>query len=66
MRRISTKRKRELYSVTSLLFHLAVIIILLVSLGADADDNKVAVNKKGNSHKESTAKLVNFFASTYP
>jgi len=39
MRRISTKQKKELYSLSSLLFHLLVFIILLVSLGTDPKEN---------------------------
>jgi len=66
MRRISTKRKRELYSLSSLLFHLAVFIILLISLGSDAEENKTAQNKKVNPEKESNTRFVNFFASAYP
>jgi hypothetical protein len=65
MRRISTKKKRELYSLSSLLFHLTVFILLLISLGSDAEENKMAQNKKVNAQKPTT-KLVNFFASAYP
>ena len=39
MRRISTKRKKELYSISSLLFHLLVFIVLLISLGTDTHEN---------------------------
>jgi hypothetical protein len=35
MRRISTKRKKEIYSLSSLLLHLIIFIGLLISLGTD-------------------------------
>jgi hypothetical protein len=42
-----------------------VFILLLISLGSDAEENKMAQNKKVNAQKPTT-KLVNFFASAYP
>jgi len=52
MRRIITKRKKELYSISSLLFHLLIFIVLLISLGTDpnenlpVNDNNTIVKKK--------------------
>jgi len=50
MRRISTKQKKKLYSISSLLFHLLVFIVLLVSLGTDSNEKT-----SGNSGKENSA-----------
>jgi hypothetical protein len=39
MWRISTKRKKEIYNLSSLLLHLIVFIGLLISLGTDEKEN---------------------------
>lgn len=68
MRRFSAKQKKELYSLSSLLFHLLVFIILLISLGTDADEKKSiqAKTDKVNSEKETPTSLERFFASAHP
>ena len=66
MRRFSTKRKKELYSLSSLLFHLVAFIILLISLGTDADEKAQASAGKVNNSKNTTYSLNRFFASANP
>jgi hypothetical protein len=56
MRRISTKRKKEIYSLSSLLLHLIIFIGLLISLGIDEkdkpQDKKVAPKNEVDSPLE--------------
>ena len=66
MRRFSTKRKKELYSLSSLLLHLAAFILLLISLGTDADEKAQANAGKANNSKEASHSLNRFFASATP
>ncbi|MGV3589581.1 MAG: hypothetical protein ACO1OF_21420 [Adhaeribacter sp.] len=66
MRRFSAKQKKELYSLSSLLFHLLVFIILLISLGTDADDKKQANARRPQMPKETETALERFFASAHP
>ncbi len=66
MRRFSAKQKKELYSLSSLLFHLLVFIILLISLGTDSDDKAQASTGKQNAAKQTGSSLERFFASAQP
>jgi len=66
MRRISTKRKKDLYSLYSLLFHLAVFIMLLISLGVDPQEKDQRADKKASLSKETQIRLKSFFASAQP
>jgi hypothetical protein len=45
MRRISTKRKKEIYNLSSLLLHLIIFIGLLISLGT-TDEKETPQGKK--------------------
>ncbi|GEO03787.1 hypothetical protein AAE02nite_14510 [Adhaeribacter aerolatus] len=65
MRRFSAKQKKELYSLTSLLFHLLVFIVLLISLGTDADDEVRVSTRKVNTPKEAPSAMGRFFASAH-
>ena len=53
MRRISTKQKKQLYSLSSLIFHLLVFIVLLISLGTDS--NETISGKDNSAVKDNTA-----------
>lgn len=66
MRRFSAKQKKELYRLSSLLFHLLVFIILIISLGTDADDKTQVSANKAETHKESAYSIQRFFASAHP
>ena len=66
MRRFSTKRKKELYNLSSLLFHLVAFIMLLISLGTDPDDKAQANAGKVNTTKDTAHSLNRFFASANP
>ena len=66
MRRFSAKRKKELYSLSSLIFHVVAFIILLVSLGTDGDEKVQKTAGKVNTQKESESPLNRFFASAHP
>jgi len=66
MRRFSAKQKKELYSLSSLLFHLLVFIILLISLGTDPDNKKEANGRNPQLSKETETALERFFASAHP
>jgi hypothetical protein len=63
MRRITTKRKKELYSLSSLLLHLIIFICLLLSLGTDAEDPNPVKTKNADIKKEEVSPLKGFFAS---
>ena len=58
MRRISAKQKKKLYSFSSLLFHLLVFVMLLISLGTDADES--------NAIKNNTALMEDKKEEVYP
>ena len=61
MRRFSTKQKRELYSLSSLLFHIIIFIVLLISLGTDADDKVQVSARKVNPSKETQSSFERYF-----
>jgi hypothetical protein len=62
MRRISTKRKKEIYNLSSLLLHLIVFIGLLISLGTDEKEN--AQDKKAQpENNEVGSPLEGLFAN---
>ena len=63
MRRISTKRKKEIYNLSSLLLHLIVFISLLISLGTDPDDKVQGQEKKHPSQHEADSHLEGLFAN---
>ena len=65
MRRFSTKQKRELYSLSSLLFHLLIFIVLLISLGTDADDNVKVSARKVKAPKEAETPIARFFVNVH-
>lgn len=54
MRRISTKQKKELYSLSSLLFHLIIFIGLLLSLEAGSDATNSDKTENAKTKEEST------------
>ncbi|WP_157433401.1 hypothetical protein [Adhaeribacter aquaticus] len=63
MRRISAKRRKDLYSLSSLLFHLLVFIVLLISLGTDSNDDNTAKNKAESAKQDGTKPSGTFFVS---
>ena len=63
MRRISTKRKKEIYNLSSLLLHLIVFISLLISLGTDSDEKVQGQEKKHPSQHEADSPLEGLFAN---
>jgi hypothetical protein len=63
MRRISTKRKKELYNLSSLLLHLIVFIGLLLSLGTDSDKKDPGQDRNLAPKNEKTAPLEGLFAN---
>jgi hypothetical protein len=63
MRRISTKRKKEIYNLSSLLLHLIVFISLLISLGIDSDEKVQGQDKKQPVKNEAASPLEGLFAN---
>jgi hypothetical protein len=61
MRRISTKRKKAIYNISSLLLHLIVFIGLLISLGID--EKETPRSKKNQPNKEAASPLEGLFAN---
>lgn len=51
MKKLSARQKKELYSLSSLLFHIIVFICLLFTLNYNAEEKKV--EKKGNIYVSS-------------
>jgi hypothetical protein len=62
MRRISTKRKKEIYNLSSLLLHLIVFIGLLISLGT-TDEKENPQGKKEQPKNEVASPLEGLFAN---
>ena len=63
MRRISTKQKKELYSLSSLLIHLLIFIGLLISLGTDSNEQAPGKNKNADLKEDNAAPFAGLFAS---
>ena len=63
MRRISTKEKKKLYSLSSLLFHLLVFIGLLIWLRTSPDENIKAKANTTLAEKEPATSFKAFFTS---
>jgi hypothetical protein len=61
MRRISPKRKKEIYNLSSLLLHLIVFIGLLISLGTDEKENPEPKNAQPKN--EAASPLEGLFAN---
>lgn len=61
MRRISTKRKKEIYNLSSLLLHLIVFIGLLLSLGTD--EKETPQGKQAKPAQEAASPLEGLFAN---
>jgi hypothetical protein len=61
MRRISTKRKKEIYNLSSLLLHLIIFIGLLISLGVD--EKEKPQGKKTAPKNEVDSPLEGYFAN---
>jgi hypothetical protein len=61
MRRISTKRKKQIYNLSSLLLHLIVFVGLLLSLGTDEKEHPQT--KKPQPKNEAGAPLEGLFAN---
>jgi hypothetical protein len=60
MRRLSTKRKKEIYNLSSLLLHLIVFIGLLLSLGTE--EKKAPQGKQSPPVQEAASPLEGLFA----
>ncbi|MGV3504977.1 MAG: hypothetical protein ACO1O1_14805 [Adhaeribacter sp.] len=61
MRRLSTKRKKEIYNLSSLLLHLIVFIGLLLSLGIDEKESPQG--KQAQPTQEAASPLEGLFAN---
>jgi hypothetical protein len=63
MKRISTKQKKELYSLSSLLIHLLIFIGLLISLGTDSKEQTRSKNKNAEIKEDRSTPFATLFAS---
>jgi hypothetical protein len=63
MRRISTKRKKEIYNLSSLLLHLIIFISLLISLGTSDEKENVQDQKAQPEKNEVSSPLEGLFAN---
>lgn len=66
MSRISTKRKKEIYNLSSLLLHVIVFVGLLISLGTESDNKSNGQNKKKLPKNEAASPINGLFAILTP